>query len=71
MGRIAQRRRILYSKNNFVCLYSFYGCLNMWLQYRRVGKWADYLHGERVYIILSFVAKSVLAWQIFANTLIE
>jgi len=44
--------------------------INQWLQYRGNGRWADYLHGERVYIILSFVAKSVLAWQIFANTLI-
>jgi len=44
--------------------------INQWLQYRRIGKWADYLHGERTYIVLSFVAKSVLAWQIFANTLI-
>jgi len=44
--------------------------INQWLQYRRVGKWADYIHGERIYIVLSLVAKSVLAWQIFANTLI-
>lgn len=44
--------------------------INQLLQYRGKGRWADYLHGERVYIILSFVAKSVLAWQIFANTLI-
>ena len=44
--------------------------INQWLQYKQVGKWRDYLHGERVYIILSFVAKSALAWQIFANTLI-
>ena len=44
--------------------------INQWLQYKRIGKWQDYLHGERVYIVLSFVAKSVLAWQIFANTLI-
>ncbi len=44
--------------------------INQWLQYRGKGRWADYLHGERVYIVLSFVAKSVLAWQIFANTLI-
>ncbi len=44
--------------------------INQWLQYRGKGRWADYLHGERVYIMLSFVAKSVLAWQIFANTLI-
>jgi hypothetical protein len=41
------------------------------LQYRKVGKWADYLYGETIYIVLSLVAKSVLAWQIFANTLIE
>ena len=40
-----------------------------WLQYKRVGKWADYLYGERTYITLSLVAKSLLAWQIFAGTL--
>ncbi len=44
--------------------------INQWLQYRRNGKWADYVFGETVYIVLSLVAKSVLAWQIFANTLI-
>lgn len=44
--------------------------LVQWLQYRRIGRWADYLSGERTYITLSLVAKSVLAWQIFANTLI-
>ena len=45
--------------------------INQWLQYRRVGRWADYAYGETVYIVLSLVAKSVLAWQIFANTLID
>lgn len=40
------------------------------LQYRAKGKWIDYLRGEKAYIILSFVAKSLLAWQIFANTLV-
>ncbi|MBR7743283.1 heliorhodopsin HeR [Phycicoccus sp. BSK3Z-2] len=44
--------------------------VNQWLQYRRVGRWRDYLFGERQYVVLSLVAKSVLAWQIFANTLI-
>jgi hypothetical protein len=39
------------------------------LQYKRVGKWSDYLSGERTYITLSLVAKSLLAWQIFAGTL--
>lgn len=42
-----------------------------WLQYKKVGKWSDYLRGERTYITLSLVAKSLLAWQIFANTLIS
>jgi hypothetical protein len=31
--------------------------INMVLQYRRVGKWRDYLYGERAYIILSLVPK--------------
>jgi len=43
--------------------------VNMILQYKKIGKWKDYLHGERVYIILSLVAKSALAWQVFAGTL--
>ncbi len=45
--------------------------VNQWLQYKGVGKWRDYVFGETVYIVLSLVAKSALAWQIFANTLIE
>ncbi len=44
--------------------------INQWLQYKEVGKWSDYLVGERTYIILSFVAKSVLAWQLYANIFI-
>lgn len=43
--------------------------INMILQYKKVGKWKDYLYGERVYIILSLVAKTALAWQVFAGTL--
>jgi hypothetical protein len=43
--------------------------INMVLQYKKVGKWSDYLYGEKVYIILSLLAKSVLAWQVFAGTL--
>jgi hypothetical protein len=44
--------------------------LVQFLQYKKIGKWSDYLRGERTYITLSLVAKSLLAWQIFANTLI-
>jgi hypothetical protein len=43
--------------------------VNMVLQYKKVGPWKDYLFGERVYIILSLAAKTVLAWIIFAGTL--
>jgi hypothetical protein len=43
--------------------------LNMALQYKKVGRWNSYLYGERTYIILSLVAKSALAWQVFAGTL--
>jgi hypothetical protein len=42
---------------------------NMVLQYRRTGRWADYLYGERVYMLLSLFAKTILAWQVFAGTL--
>jgi len=43
--------------------------LNMWLQYRKVGPWKDYLFGERFYIVLSLAAKTLLAWMIFSGTL--
>jgi len=41
--------------------------INMVLQYKGIGRWKDYLYGERIYIILSFVAKSALAWLVFAG----
>ncbi len=43
--------------------------INMYLQYKKVGPWQNYLFGEAVYIILSLVAKSALAWQVFSGTL--
>jgi len=42
-----------------------------YLQYKKVGKWSDYIRGEKTYITLSLIAKSALAWQIFASTLIK
>ncbi len=55
----------------FVSLFLFFNtfAINMYLQYMKIGKWSDYLYGERTYIVLSLVAKSLLAWQIFAGTL--
>ncbi len=51
----------------FVLFMSF--ALNQWLQYRRVGAWASYAFGEQAYLVLSLVAKSALAWQIFGGSL--
>ena len=42
-----------------------------WLQYRGKGRFVDYAVGESTYIWLSLIAKSLLAWQIWANTLID
>ena len=51
----------------FVFFMSF--AVNMWLQYKQVGKWRDYLFGEKAYIILSLSAKSLLAWWVFSAVL--
>lgn len=55
----------------FFSLFVFFNvfALNMWLQYRQIGRWSNYLRGERAYILLSLVAKSALAWQVFGGTL--
>lgn len=43
--------------------------INMILQYKKIGKWKSYIYGERVYIILSLVAKSLLAWLVFSGVM--
>jgi hypothetical protein len=43
--------------------------LNQAFQYAQVGRWRSYLFGESTYITLSLVAKSLLAWIIYANVL--
>lgn len=57
----------------FVSLFVLFNCfaLNQWLQYRGRGRFADYLYGERAYLILSLGAKSALAWQVYAGTLAD
>lgn len=64
------------SPPGFVCgilisLFVFFNvfALNQWLQYRARGRWAEYLFGERIYVLLSLTAKSALAWLVFAGTL--
>ena len=55
----------------FVSLFLFFNsfAINQWLQYREVGPWRSYAFGEKAYLVLSLVAKSALAWQIFAGSL--
>lgn len=52
-------------------IFVFFNCfaINMYLQYKKIGPWKNYLYGEGMYILLSLTAKSLLAWQIFAGTL--
>ncbi len=53
----------------FVFFFSF--ALNMFLQYKKAGPWRNYLFGESVYVLLSLVAKSALAWQVFFGALVR
>lgn len=41
---------------------------NMVLQYKRIGRWADYRYGELGYVFLSLGSKSLLAWVVFGGT---
>ncbi len=43
--------------------------ITMVLQYRKIGRWRDYLVGEKTYMVLSLVAKTLLAWQVWSGTL--
>lgn len=56
----------------FVSMFLFFNsfAVNQVLQYKRVGKWKDYLFGEAAYVFLSLTAKSLLAWLVFANVLV-
>ena len=54
-----------------ISLFIMFNCFAIvqWKQYKAQGKWANYLYGERIYIVLSLVAKSLLAWQVFSGAL--
>lgn len=55
----------------FITLFALFNtfAVNMWLQYRGRGRWADPAFAERVYLILSLAAKSALAWQVYGGAL--
>ncbi len=56
----------------FFSLFVFFNsfALTQWAQYKQVRRWKNYLAGERTYILLSLLAKSALAWQVFGGTLV-
>ncbi len=55
----------------YVSIFIFFNlfALNMALQYLEVSRWKNYLFGEKMYVLLSLVAKSLLAWQVYFGTL--
>ena len=69
--RAGRRRPARLRVRIFASIFVFFNvfAVNMLLQYRKVGRWRDYLYGERVYMLLSLFANSALAWQVFAGTL--
>ncbi len=60
-----------YAQAGFILTFIFFNsfAINMWLQYKKVGPWKDYAFGERMYIVLSLVAKTALAWVLVLGTI--
>ena len=54
----------------YISIFVFFNlfAVNMILQYRETWRWRRYLFGEKMYILLSLVAKSALAWQVYFGT---
>jgi len=43
--------------------------INTFRQLEKVGRWADYIFAERLYLAINFVAITALVWQIYAGLL--
>lgn len=61
----------VYAQFGFLLTFLFFNsfAINMWLQYKKIGKWKVYEYGEKAYIVLSLVSKSALGWIIVLGTL--
>jgi hypothetical protein len=51
----------------FVCTVGF--ASNMYLHYKKQGRWASYVYTERGFMIMSLVTQTLLAWQVFVGIL--
>ena len=60
-----------YAQAGFLLTFIFFNtfAINMFLQYKKVGKWESYPYGEKAYIVLSLTAKTALGWIIVLGTL--
>ena len=61
----------VYAQFGFLLTFLFFNsfAINMWLQYKKIGKWKVYAYGEKAYIVLSLVSKSALGWIVVLGTL--
>jgi hypothetical protein len=61
----------VYAQFGFLLTFIFFNsfAINMWLQYKKIGKWKNYVYGEKAYIVLSLVSKSALGWIIVLGTM--
>lgn len=61
----------VYAQLGFLLTFIFFNtfAVNMFLQYKKVGKWKDYVFGEKAYIFLSLTSKSLLGWVIVLGTM--
>jgi len=60
-----------YARFGFLLTFLFFNsfAINMWLQYKKIGKWKSYAFGEKSYIALSLISKSALGWVIVLGTM--
>lgn len=60
-----------YGWASIIAYFAFFNsfALNMWLQYKRIGPWKNYVFGERVYVWLSLIAKSTIAWIVYSGAI--
>lgn len=61
----------VYAQLGFLLTFVFFNtfAVNMFLQYKKIGKWKEYVYGERAYIVLSLTSKSLLGWVIVLGTM--
>ena len=61
----------VYAQFGFLLTFIFFNtfAINMFLQYKKIGKWKVYAYGEKAYIVLSLVSKSALGWIIVLGTM--